>query len=146
MLERNAVLEVVALLLIQGEKVLVAQRPKKDRLAYKWEFPGGKIEKGESPEDALIREIQEELGVSIRVLSHFKTIEHLEPPVPLRLYAYFAQLQGGNPVPQEQQNIQWIPFNELLSLDFAPADIPLAQYLVSYLNTVDQEDGPSESL
>lgn len=146
MLQKNAVLEVVALLLLQGGKVLVAQRPANDRLAYKWEFPGGKIEKDESPEEALIREILEELGVSIRILSYFNTIEYLEPPVPLRLHAYFAQLQGGDPEPQELQNIKWVPLNELLTLDFAPADIELAQNLFDYLNTIDQEDGPSEAL
>lgn len=146
MLQNNGVLEVVALLLLQGEKVLVAQRPANDRLASKWEFPGGKIEKGESPEEALIREILEELGVSIRILSYFNTVEYFEPPVPLRLHSYFAQLQGGEPEPQEHQNIKWVSLNELLALDFAPADIVLAQNLLDYLNTIDQEDGPSETL
>lgn len=133
MLPETNLLDVVALILVRDEKILVAQRPAMDRLALKWEFPGGKIEKGETPEEALIREIREELEVDIKISSYFMTVEHLEPPVPLRLYAYFAELQSGEPLQKEHQQIQWIPYKELLTLDFAPADIPIAQNLIRYL-------------
>lgn len=120
-------LDVVALILIQDEKVLVAQRPAKDRLAFKWEFPGGKIEKGESPEAALIREIQEELGLEIEEISHYMTTEYLEPPVPVRLHAYQAKSKGGIPRSKVHQQIRWVTIRDLLQLDLAPADVPLAQ-------------------
>lgn len=120
-------LDVVALILIQDQKILVAQRLKADRLALKWEFPGGKIEEGESPEAALVREIKEELDIEIEINSYFMTTEYKIPPVPVRLHAYFAEIRKGEPESKVHHQIQWILIEDLIGLDFAPADIPLAE-------------------
>jgi len=125
-------LDVVALVLIQDEKVLVAQRSENDRLAFKWEFPGGKIEANESPEAALRREIQEELGLDIEVTAHFMTTEYNRSPVPIRLHTYLALLKRGEPESKVHHQIQWVPIQNLEELDFAPADLPIVQEVLKY--------------
>lgn len=122
-------LDVVAMILFDEESVLVAQRTQTDRLAGLWEFPGGKIEVGETPEAALIREIEEELSLQIAVLEHFNTTVYNVPPVPIRLYAYTCRIISGCPQAITHSAIRWVKVKDLCHLDLAPADIPLAEAL-----------------
>ena len=93
-------------------------------LANYWEFPGGKIEEGESPDQALIREILEEFNCSIQVGEKVEdTIYEYEKFI-VRLETFKASITKGEPVLLEHTEIRWVPRNELLNLNFAPADIP----------------------
>jgi 8-oxo-dGTP diphosphatase len=130
-MKTSRILDVVALILIKQDEVLIAQRPKNDRLGLKWEFPGGKIEEGETPEVALKREIREELEIEIKVTNHFMTNEYNKPPVPIRLHAYLAELESGEPLSKVHEQVLWVPIEHLESLDFAPADLPLVRRLLN---------------
>ena len=123
-------LDVVALVMVREQEVLVAQRSAADRLAFKWEFPGGKIEPSETPEFALEREIHEELGLKIEVTAHFLTTEYREPPVPIRLHAYLGQSLSNEVESRVHQQVRWVSISELSRLDFAPADLPVVDKLL----------------
>lgn len=129
MKNQHEYLDVVALVLLKNEKVLVAQRPPGDRLAGKWEFPGGKIETGETPEQALCREIYEELGLNINVDRHFLTTEYQDINILLRLHAYVASFQEGTLKLNAHSKVDWVNLEKLLTMDFAPADISIAKCL-----------------
>lgn len=102
-----------------------------------WEFPGGKIEPGESPEECLSREILEELGIKVTVLGHFADNDHIYPHGAIRLKAYWVRWIEGVLAPTVHQKIRWVEPRELKRLEFAPADIPLAVKLARVL-----DDGP----
>jgi len=126
------VLLVVACALIDTDgRILISQRPDGKDLAGKWEFPGGKVDEGERPEQALIRELHEELGIEpcegcvqpFSFVSHAFANHHLLMPL------YLCRQWDGIARPQEGQAIRWVFSDRLLEFDLAPADIPLAQEL-----------------
>ncbi|MEB3196356.1 MAG: (deoxy)nucleoside triphosphate pyrophosphohydrolase [Candidatus Sericytochromatia bacterium] len=94
-----------------------------------WEFPGGKLAAGEAPEEALVREIREELACVIRVEALL--VDHLHPaaPRPIRLRTYGAVLVSGQPTPLEHAELRWVAAAELHRLDWAPADGPTVAWL-----------------
>lgn len=111
-------------------KILVCQRSSHMKLALKWEFPGGKIEVGESKNDCLIREIREELGIDIRIGTMLSPVEHDYPDFSLVLYPFICQLTNGNPVAKEHQQAIWVNKSELANFDWAEADLPIvSEYL-----------------
>ena len=123
--------EVVAAVIFRKGKVLCVQRPENAReyVSLKWEFPGGKIEVGESREDALVREIHEELAVDINGLQHLMTVEHSYPDFHLTMYAYACVLTEGEVVLREHVALKWLNVAELSSLDWAAADLPVVELL-----------------
>ncbi len=116
-------------------RILMAQRPPGKSMAGLWEFPGGKIELGESPENALVRELREELGIEthrsclapLTFASHPYETFHLVMPV------FAIRKWQGLAIPREGQNLRWVLPSELLRLDMPPADIPVAGLLQSLL-------------
>lgn len=110
----------------------MAQRPAHKHLGGKWEFPGGKIEPGESPEAALHRELREELGSVIEILRPLAAHTHAYATVTVQLIPFVVRLAAGSPAPQTHEHaaLRWVPAAELLSLDLPEADLPvIADYL-----------------
>jgi 8-oxo-dGTP diphosphatase len=108
-------------------RVLVAQRPAHKHLALKWEFPGGKVEPGESPEAALVRELREELGCDITIVRAFPRFVHDYGDVVIEMFPFVCRLAATSPVPHPHEHIaiRWVPPAELTGLDLAAADLPV---------------------
>jgi len=125
-------IEVAAVVLFQDDKVLCVQRPRhtKEYKSFKWEFPGGKVEVGESREEALVREIREELAVDIEVSEFLMTVEHTYPDFHLTMHVFKCALQSGEIVLNEHVDMKWLSIEELGSLDWAAADVPVVKSLM----------------
>ncbi|NLB52823.1 MAG: 8-oxo-dGTP diphosphatase MutT [Syntrophomonadaceae bacterium] len=122
-------IDVVAAILINNDKVLIAQRGEKDPLAGYWEFPGGKIEAGESPEQSLIREMQEEFCIDVEVKEFFGSSTFKYEKGTVRLLAYICNWKGGAISSTVHHDYTWIEINKLDQYNFAPADRPLVEKL-----------------
>jgi 8-oxo-dGTP diphosphatase len=114
-------IDVVAALIRDGERIFATQRGYGDWKDY-WEFPGGKIEPGEEPEEALIREIREELGAQIAVDSWLTTVEHDYPAFHLRMRCYWAHVTEGELILREHEAARWLSGDELDAVAWLPAD------------------------
>lgn len=125
-------MQVVAGIITKDGRVLLAQR-KDDckREAGKWEFPGGKIEKGETPEEALRREIMEELGVNIEVGSEFCRSTASKKGARIDMRTFFARHVSGEPKAIDCKAFRWADIRELDGLDWAAADIPVVKKLLA---------------
>ena len=118
-----------AIIFHQG-KVLAAQRSETMDLPGKWEFPGGKIEEGENPEDCLVREIQEELSVRIKILESLAPSEFsYSSGKIIRLIPFLAKLESFVFNLLEHEQIAWLGKEELFSVDWAEADLPIVHEL-----------------
>ena len=95
-----------------------------------WEFPGGKVEKGEQPKESLVREIQEELGCTIEVQEQVADIHHEYENVIVNLLTYKSFIVEGQPQAHEHAQLKWVPLQDLTSLNWAPADIPTVHRLL----------------
>jgi 8-oxo-dGTP diphosphatase len=115
--------------------VLVADRPAGKDMAGLWEFPGGKVERHESPEAALVRELREELGIETAAscLAPCGFASHAYETVHLVLLAFAIRKWRGEPAGREGQRIQWVPVNGLFRLDMPPADRPLLGQIAAVL-------------
>lgn len=120
---------VVAALIVRGGRLLIARRPEGRHMAGRWEFPGGKLEKGESPEDAVEREIREELGLDVRAGQIYQAIAYSYPEKDVLLLFYAAAVVSGEPRPIEEAEIRWVTVAELDGYAFAPVDEMLVQRL-----------------
>lgn len=106
--------------------VLCAQRSEQMKLPLKWEFPGGKVEEGESPEACLVREIQEELGVRVEVIEQLPSNVHTYPgSKAIELIPFRCRISGGQIQLKEHRQIRWLKREALPELDWAEADIPV---------------------
>jgi 8-oxo-dGTP diphosphatase len=116
-------------------RVLMAERPKGKTLAGLWEFPGGKVETGERPEDALIRELAEELGITVRepCLAPLTFASHAYPEFHLLMPLYVCRRWEGNVVPREGQGLAWVRPNRMREYPMPPADEPLVAHLMGLL-------------
>lgn len=117
-------IHVVGAVIVKDGKILCAQRGPNKSLPYKWEFPGGKIEKGELPEDALRREIEEEMKCKIQVEDKVEYTRYEYDFGIVHLTTFICYLAEGTPELTEHVNIKWLYPQELPSLDWAPADVP----------------------
>ena len=126
-------IQVVAAVIIRDDKTLCVQRGKhiRDYVSLKWEFPGGKIEPGEDREQALRREIREELDVEIGNPEYFTTVKHAYPDFHLVMHVYNCLILKGEPLLKEHVALKWLRVEELDQLDWAAADIPIVDKLMS---------------
>jgi 8-oxo-dGTP diphosphatase len=117
-------------------KILICQRSPRMKLPLKWEFPGGKIEDGESMETCLIREVHEELGLAIRIREALTPVEHRYPDFSLTLYPFHCTLSGGELKLAEHAQAIWVTLEELPTYDWAEADLPIVRELSARIGTI----------
>ena len=117
--------EVVAALIWQGEKFMICQRPAHKARGLLWEFVGGKVELGETGEQALVRECHEELAVTLSVGDVFMDVVHEYPDLTVHLTLYHASIAEGVPQKLEHNDIRWITPREIPNYDFCPADVEI---------------------
>jgi len=126
-------IKVVAGVIFYKDTILCVQRPK-NKLHYiseKFEFPGGKIEEGETKEEALHRELLEELNLSTKIKSYFLTVVHKYPDFELTMHSFICEVDSKELTLHEHIDQKWLKINELTALDWAAADIPIVEKLVS---------------
>lgn len=114
--------DVVAALIWDKDKFIICQRPANKERALLWEFVGGKVEPGETKEQALIRECQEELGITLSVGDAFMDVVHEYPDITIRLTLFNATIAEGIPQKLEHNDIRWITVDEIDQYSFCPAD------------------------
>jgi 8-oxo-dGTP diphosphatase len=124
--------EVVAAIIVNDNKVLCVQRGenKYEYISKKFEFPGGKIESGETREDTIVREIMEELDLKIQIQKEFITINHNYPDFTLIMHSFICNCENTNLYLKEHISFEWLPLNELNKLDWAGADVPIVENLM----------------
>lgn len=122
-------IRVTAALLFNDDKILIAKRKPEGHLPLYWEFPGGKIDTGETPQQSLAREIKEELGITIEVGEHFETVFHEYTRGKIELMAYKAEWLDGEISLMEHVDYRWVPIEELGDYELSPADVPIAKKL-----------------
>ena len=126
--------EVVAALIWQGEKFMICQRPAHKARGLLWEFVGGKVEAGETPQEALIRECREEIDVLLSVGDVFMDVTHEYPDLTVHLTLFHATVAEGEPQMLEHNDIQWITPQEIPNYDFCPADVEILDRIMQEFN------------
>lgn len=126
-------INVVGAVLVDGTRILAAQRGPEMSLAGMWEFPGGKIESGETPKQALQRELQEELNCSASIGEKVATTEYEYDFGIVILTTYYATLDQGEIHLTEHAEVRWVEATELNTLEWAPADIPAVEVVMEDL-------------
>ena len=122
-----------AIIIREDGKVLVTQRSQHMTLPLKMEFPGGKVEPGEMPDNCLIREIQEELAVQIEIISEMPSNQHNYPDARINLIPFVCRIIGGTITLNEHAAYTWLEADQLSDLDWAAADIPIVSNYLSFL-------------
>lgn len=120
-------LHVTCAIIEQDGLVLAAQRSAAMSMPLKWEFPGGKIDHGESPEECLEREILEEMGVRVRFGESLPASTHHYPAFAVTLYPFICAIAAGDIVLHEHAAVSWLPPEDLHTLDWAEADLPVIE-------------------
>ena len=121
--------EVVAALIRDTDRFLICQRPANKARGMLWEFVGGKVEPGESREEALIRECREELAITVGVGDIFTEVTHTYPDLTIHLTVFYAEITAGSPRKLEHNDLRWIRLDELDRYAFCPADRPIVKKL-----------------
>ena len=116
------IITVVAGLIREGDRILICQRPAGKARGLLWEFPGGKVEAGESKREALVRECREELGVTLKIGKVYAELTYEYPDVTVRLTLFEARIGEGVPRRIEHADIRWIKPEEITAYPFCPAD------------------------
>lgn len=124
--------QVVAALIWQGERFLICQRPAHKARGLLWEFVGGKVEAGETPQQALVRECQEELGITIEVGELFTELTHVYPDLTVHLMLFHALIIEGTVQKLEHNDLRWITTEEIDQYPFCPADVEILQELKQF--------------
>ncbi|SHN75630.1 8-oxo-dGTP diphosphatase MutT [Desulfitobacterium chlororespirans] len=126
--------DVTAAIIIKGEEVLIARRAPGEKHAGSWEFPGGKVEAGETPEACLKRELAEEFGIEVKVQGFVKSSLYEYPQGSIRLLAYRVKILHGEIELRAHDRYEWVGVKQLPNYELLPADVPIADYLREYLS------------
>jgi 8-oxo-dGTP diphosphatase len=130
------IIRVVAALLVSEKKVLIAQRPSRDAFPGLWEFPGGKVKKGERDEDALKRECEEELGIKVNVHRQLCDCLHHYPHISVHLVLYWCERDSERePRCLAHQNLIWVTAEDILSYSFLEADRPILPKIKGWVSS-----------
>ena len=127
----NEMRDVVAALVWDGDRFMICQRPAHKARGLLWEFVGGKVEPGETKEEALIRECHEELDVTVEVGSVFMEVIHEYPDIKIKLSLFNAKIAEGEPKMLEHNDIRWITTDEIPQYAFCPADTDILSRLIA---------------
>lgn len=114
-------------------EIYITQRAADAHMAHKWEFPGGKIEAGESPQEAVIRELQEEVGIVTTSLQPFDKLEYQFPDRHITLWFWLVDSWEGEPWGKEGQPGRWVAQQDLVADEFPPANVPVIEKLIAGL-------------
>ena len=128
--ESPKIVRVTAAILEKDGKILIAQRKSEDDLfGGLWEFPGGKIEEGETPEECMARELKEELNIEVEVGELITSNKHKYPHGIFELLAYAVKHISGVFILHDHDEIKWVTIDEMTNFEFPPADTPIINYL-----------------
>ncbi len=128
------VVEVVAALIWNKDKFLICQRPAKKARGLLWEFVGGKVEEGETKEQALIRECQEELAITVEPHDVFTEVTHEYPDITVHLTLFNCTISRGQPQLLEHNALEWINAKEIANYNFCPADVEILKRIKEYVD------------
>lgn len=129
-MKRRDITHVVAALIWEGDRFMICQRPAHKARGLLWEFVGGKVDPGETMEQALIRECREELAVEISVGDVFMEVVHEYPDLLVKLTLFHAAIASGVPQMLEHNDLRWITVKEIPQYDFCPADVDILKKLM----------------
>ena len=129
-MEKRKVTEVVAALIWDADRFMICQRPAHKARGLLWEFVGGKVDTGETKQEALARECREELAVEVAVEEVFMEVLHDYPDLLVRLTLYNSVITAGQPQMLEHHDIRWITVEEIPNFDFCPADEDILKKLM----------------
>lgn len=129
-------LEVCAGIILKEGKVLLGRRKSHDRFGGKWEFPGGKVEEGEMPEDCIIREIKEELNLDIKDFKDFMSYVYRFKNVNLVIHSFLIREFSGKLKKLEHDSLVWISIDEVFNYDLLDGDKPVAKHLLKVRNEI----------
>jgi 8-oxo-dGTP diphosphatase len=135
-MDQKHVTYVVAALIWDGDRFLICQRPAHKARGLLWEFVGGKVEPGETRQDALIRECREELGIQLSVGEVYMEVDHVYPDISIRLILFHAAIAAGEPQKLEHNDIRWITPAQILDYDFCPADQDILKKIMGDYNGI----------
>ena len=122
-------IDVVAAVIKKNNYYFIAQRNKNKHFAYHWEFPGGKVDNQETFENALKREIKEELSINIIISNHIASEKHKDDKINVEVHYYLCCPVNHNVVLSEHENMKWVKKNELINFNMAPCDSKIIKYL-----------------
>ena len=125
-------IEVVAAVIEHDGKILCMERDqgKYDYVSFKWEFPGGKIEQGETKEEALARELREEMEMSVEIKKHFLDVYHEYPDFTINMYSYLCEAKNTEFKMNVHHDFVWLEKNQIEKLDWAAADLPIVKKII----------------
>ena len=118
----------------RGNQVFAAQRSASMSMPLKWEFPGGKIDPGESKEECLKRELVEELGIIVKIVEPLPACTHFYPSFKITLYPFICTIESGTISLHEHNDSAWLQLHELETIDWADADIPVLKIYLEMRN------------
>ena len=123
--------DVAAALVVEDGKFMICQRPAHKARGLLWEFVGGKVEPGETKEQALVRECREEIGCTVRPLDIYMEVDHVYPDIAIRLTLFRAAIVSGRPRRLEHADIRFIAPEEIPQYDFCPADASILERILN---------------